>query len=142
MAGRERHEARAPVYLSGDVLKLDAPQLGGVYATDLNAAPFERHPGVDIGRVILEIDQRVVTGFESEARGNHAQGQRGRADERDLFRLGSEKLAGKVADTLEKPGRKSRFLIVDRSGGNVGSHRRFDPPRQGAHSRVSEKNLL
>jgi hypothetical protein len=74
VCGGEGDEAGAGVDLIEDVGDLDLAEGGGLEASDFDAARGLGHPRVDVGGVIVVVDEDVIAWGEREAVGDKAEG--------------------------------------------------------------------
>lgn len=130
--GSERDEPRVLVHLPEHVHGADAAQLAGVEVADFHALRGEGHPRVDVRGKVVVVDDDVVGAAEGEAAGDHAQRERGGADEGDFIRLrADEELGGGLAGGAVELGqpyllvvlRGEEAVVPDGVGGAAGEGR-------------------
>ena len=60
MTGSESDQASLFVHLAFHIDQPDPAQFPDIYEPDLHALLGERQPGIDVGRVIVEVDKDVI----------------------------------------------------------------------------------
>ncbi len=141
VAGGEGYEAGVFINLAEDVDAADAPESAGVEEADFDAAVGEGHPRVNVGGVVVEVDQDVGAFAEGEAGGDHAEGEGRGADEGDFGGLGAEETGGEGAGVNEELG-EGGFLIIAGALLGDGSNGIGDATGQGADAGVTEKDAF
>ncbi len=141
MAGRQRDEPRVFVHLAHHVLGADDAEAARVEQAHLDALGGQRHPRIDVRRIIVVVNQDVVAAPEFQPGGDEAQRERGRPDERDFVRLAVQQLRAELARVVE-PVQHEGFLIAERGlpgaiGDGVGH-----AARQRADAGVREKYFV
>ena len=86
MVRRERDEARVFVHLTHHVNRADDAEAARVEQADFHALFGKRQPRIDVGRIIVVVNQHVVALAKIQANGDEAQCQRGRPDKRNFVR--------------------------------------------------------
>jgi hypothetical protein len=118
-----------------------ADALGG-HVADLHAALLQGHPRIDVGRVIVLVDEDVVALPPVEAGGEVAQRGRSGPDEGDFLGLRLDGVGRQPAGIGDEVGRQARLLVIGQGGQGAGRHRLGHAPGQGAHARVGEVNFV
>jgi hypothetical protein len=142
MVRRQRDQAGLLIGLADDVDGPDAAVVPGVEEADFDAFLRQGHPGIDVGRVVVEVRQNVVALAQRQAAGDEAQRQRSWADEGDLLRLGAQEAGGHFARAADAGGGKGLLLLGQHGAGGVLADRLGDAARQGADGGVCQKGLF
>ena len=142
MARRQRHQPRVLIHLSHHVGGADGPQPARVHQPHFHPLPHQGHPGIDIGRIIFEVDEDVVAFPELHAAGNNAQPQGCRADERNFVRLAIEQPRPKFSSLLQNRRVNKLFLVPGGGGPGVIRDRFRNPPGQRANARMRQKHFV
>src|ERR1700722_5002386 len=110
MAGGKGNEFRIFVNLSEYIPRTDNAKTASVEQPDFDVFFSQGHPWINIGRIIVVINEEVIAAAKLQTSGDEAEGQRGRADEGDFLRLALKELGAQPArfgDALEH-----EFLLV------------------------------
>jgi hypothetical protein len=142
MTRRERDEAGLFVHLPEDIAGADDAERADVEQAHFDAFFGERHPGIDVGGIVVVVDEDVVAAAEGEAGGNVAQGERGRADERDFVWLAVDELGGEFAAGMQGFFQRGDFLVAGGGGSGVVGDGADDALGQGADAGVAEKDAV
>ena len=142
MAGGESHQSRVFIHLTEDVGGRDAAQFAGGKQSDFDAALRESHPGIDVGRIVVEVDDDVVAAIQREACGNIGQCEGGGADEGDFVGLRADQAGDAFAGLRVEVGSDGEFLVV--MGGLVGvpDNGVSDPFGEWANGGVGEEGAM
>ena len=142
MIGGQRDEPGVFIDLPNDVDGADFSQVADVHQPDLHAFVGQSHPRINVGRIIIEIDEDVVALSPWQAAGDKAQAERGRPDERDFLRFRFEQAPGGFPKFLDAR-RGDDFLLVAKGAlRGVIANRFGDAAGQGADSGVAEKDFF
>ena len=142
MVRGQRDQARLLIDLAGHVDGADAAVVAGVEQADFDALFRQGHPGINVGGVVVEIDENVVALAPGQTGGDKAQGERSGADQRDFLRFRLEEAGGQFAGVAEAGGRDGLLLVVERGARGVVAHGVGDAAGQGADGGVGEKGLF
>ncbi len=141
VAGGERDEAGVFVHLAEDIARSDGSDVAHVEQADFDAALGERHPRVDVGRIIVVVNEDILLAAKAQAARDEAEREGGGADKGHLGRIGSDKTRGLLAG-LGEPARRERGFLVGFAAGVVeGVHGGRDAPRQRADAGMGEKDF-
>jgi hypothetical protein len=141
MAGRERDQPRVFVHLPDHVNRADNAETARVEQTDLDAFLRERHPRINIGGIIVVINQDVVAFAEIQAGRDEAQPKRGRPDERDFIGLAVQQLRREFACVVQAVQHEG-FLVAQRGLPGAFGNGGGDAARQRADASVAEKDFV
>ena len=98
------------------------------------------HPRINIGRIIVEVDQDVIALAKSQAAGKKAQTQRGGANERHFFGLAIEQLCRQLTALAENHRIDKCFLVARSTLLGVFGNRFGNTPWQRANPGVTQKD--
>ncbi len=140
--GRQRHKPRLFINLANDINGSDLPQTARVDQAYLDAALGERHPRVNIRRIVVEVDQDIIAPAEVYAGGYVAQRQRGWADKSDLARAGPNQASHQFPALVDLKRGQKRFLIAKRGLLRVVTDGLAHPSRQRTNARMRKKGPL
>ncbi len=142
MVRGERDHFGVFVNLTDDIKGADAAVFTDVEQPHFNAAIGKSHPRVNVRRIIVEVDDNIGALAPVEAAGDVAQGEGGRADERDFFGFCAEHLRGEGARFLDEALRHDCFLIGEGAVESVIAHSFGDASRQWADAGVAQKYFV
>ena len=141
MTRRQRDEPRVFVHLARHVFRANDAEAARVEQAHLDAFGGQRHPRINVRRIIVVVNEDVVAPAEFQAGGDEAQAQRGRADERDFVRLAVQQLRAEFARVVEAVHHEG-FLVAERGLLRAGGNRVGHAARQRADAGVREKNFF
>ena len=101
MTGGERDQPGVLIHLPDDIDLSDVAELADVHQADLRALLREGHPWIDVRRIVVVVDEDVVTLAKGQSVGHEAEAERGRADECDFIRLRVQERGGGLACLLD-----------------------------------------
>ena len=104
MAGSQRHQPRIFIHLAHDILRADDAEAARIQQAHFHAAFRQRHPRIDIRRIIVVVNEDVVALAKIQSGGDKTQRQRRRPDERDFLRLAMEQLRREFARIVQASG--------------------------------------
>ena len=131
MVAGQRDQPGLFVHLAHDIHRPDFSQFADIHQADLDALFRQRHPGIDIGGIVVEVDEDIVALAPGQPGGGHAQRQRRRPEKRDLLRLRPDQARRQFARLLEARKREGRILGALRALQGVIAHRLGHPAREG-----------
>ena len=141
MARRQRDEPRVFVHLPHHVHRADRAEAARVQQAHLHAAFRQRHPRINVRRIIVVINEDVVAFAKFQSGGDKTQRERSRPDERDFVRLAIQQLRAEFAPVVNAV-HDEGFLIAERAFIGAVVHRLRDAARQRADAGVREKNFV
>ena len=123
-------------------LRADHAEAARVEQAHFHALVGQRHPRINIRRIIVVVNENVVAPAKIQPGGHKAQRERRRPDERDFFRLAVEQLRREFAPVVQSPGKNQRFLIVGRAALRAIGNGLCHAARQRADAGVRQKNFV
>ena len=124
MAGGEGEELRAGCDCFAHQLRSDRADLLRLEVDDADSESLELLPGVNIGRVVVEVGDDLVPGLPVEPVRDEAEAEAGGAEEGEFFRGPSEKPGRGTADAVHPLEENLAVIKLARSRGAVeGLHR-------------------
>ena len=142
MVGGQRDQPRLLIHLPGDVNGSDAAILADIEQADFDALLRQRHPRINVGGIIVEINQNVVALAPRQAGGDVTQGQRSGADQGDFLRLRAQKPGGEFACAPDLTGGNGFLLIVQRGARRLVAHGFGHTTGQRTDGSMGQKNFL
>ena len=97
MTGSNRHQPGIFIHLADHVAGADPSQLPDVEEAHFHAAIGQRHPGINIARVVVLVDEHILVAPETQPFRDETEGERRGPDERDFLRFGPDKVSGELA---------------------------------------------
>ena len=114
MARSQRDQFRLLIHLAHHIRQANAAQLADVHEPHLDSFFRQRHPGINVGGKIVEVDQDVVVLSQRQSVCDRTQSQRGRAEQSNFLRLRVEQAGGELAGLQNSARGPGRFLIIER----------------------------
>ena len=139
MAGGQRHELGVFIHLAHDVHRPDHAQTARVDQAHLDATVGHGHPRINVGGIIIMVNQDVVAPAKGETGSDEAEGQRGGTDNGHFFRLAVEQLRTGLAGIIE-PVHHEGFLVAQRGFGGAIGDRLGHAARQRANPGVPKES--
>ena len=87
VVGGQRNQPGVFINLANDINRADLAEAARVEQPDFYATLGEGHPRIDVGGIIIVVNEDIITLAEVEAGGDVAQGERGGPDQRHFVRL-------------------------------------------------------
>ena len=141
-AGGQRDEPRLFVHLADNVQRTDAARFARVEEADLYTFFRQGQPRIDIGRIVIEIDEDIVIFFPRQTRGDEAKPQRGRTHKGNFIRLRIKQAGRQLASMPHLESGRQFLLIATRAKAGVLANRFRNATRQRTDTRMSEKDRV
>ena len=142
MAGSQRHQPGLLVHLPQHVDVPNAPQFAHVHETHFDAAPGQGHPWIDVGGVIVVVDEDVVALAPGQPGRDEAQRQRGGSHQRDFLRPRAHQPRRRIPRLAQQRAGHGFLLVIQRAGARALRHRLRHAPGQRAHGGMGQEDLL
>jgi hypothetical protein len=112
MAGSERDEPGLFIHLAEHIIGTNAPQFAHMEQPNLHSAISQGHPWVNVGRIIVEVNDNVVALFEWQSGGDETQAKGRGADEGDFFRERAKELSRERFRFAHESHKHEQLLIL------------------------------
>ncbi len=142
MAGSQRDELRLLIDLTLDIHGPNATEAWDVEKAHLHSLFGESHPGIDVGRIIILVNDDIVAFAQAKPAGHETQAQRGWPDKCNFVGLCLEQSRGRAARFAKAAFGKDFLLIVSCGPLDVFVHGGSDPSRQRTDAGVRQKDFL
>jgi hypothetical protein len=134
------HEPGIFIYLADYIFGADLAKVAGVEQPHLDALAGESHPWINVGGIVIVVNEDVVAFPKLESGIDIAQGEGGWTDQGDFVGLTVQQFGGGLTRFVQ-PVHDKRFLVSKGSGENAISHGLGNALGQRADAGMGKKNF-